>query len=258
MRNIFGLAAGVVVWAGWAVSGPAVMAQEPEPPMFGASAGAQFNAPPDASQREDDQQAGSSGQSGGASLSPQNPQDLRDPQQYAQESAQPAQQAEQGEQAQARQECRDVSGNAEIDGKQQQFNGLACRQPDGTWRIQESDDEPDSGGDNAGAAYPAPDGAPYAAAPDGAPYDPYYGYGYPYPYAYPYDPFWGPPFLFGFGASFVFVDRFHHFHHIDHVHFGHPGFAHGGFHHGFHGGFHGGGFHGGGGGFHGGGGGHGR
>ena len=218
-----------MVCAGWAVSGPAVMAQEPEPPMFGASAGAQFNAPPDASQREDDQQA------------------------------------EQGEQAQARQECRDVSGNAEIDGKQQQFNGLACRQPDGTWRIQESDNEPE---DNGGAAYSAPndaapDGAPYAAAPDGAPYDPYYGYGYPYPYPYPYDPFWGPPFVFGFGASFVFVDRFHHFHHIDHVHFGHPrGFAHGGFHRGFHGGvhggFHGGGFHGGGGGFHGGGGGHGR
>jgi hypothetical protein len=240
------------------MGGPVAMAQEFEPPVFGAPPGGQFNTPPDDSQREDGQQAGSAGQSGGA---PRNTQNMQNPQQYAQQFAQPAQQAEQAEQEQARQECRDVSGNAEIDGRQQPFTGLACRQPDGTWRIQESDDEPD---DNGGAAYSAPDGAPYAVGPDGAPYDPYYGYGYPYPYPYPYDPFWGPPFLFGFGASFVFVDRFHHFHHIDHVHFGHPGgFAHGGFRHGFHGGFHGGfhagGFHGGGGGFHGGGGGfHGR
>jgi surface antigen len=265
MRDIFGLAARVFVCVGCAMSAQAVMAQVSGPPMLGAPSGAQLNVPPNVSQTDGDQRAQGYGQSADV---PQNTSSAPNPQQYAQQFAEPAQQAEQAQQAQqdqARQECRDVSGNAQIDGKQQQFSGLACRQPDGTWRIEESDDD---AGDNGGAAYPAPgvapDGATEAAAPDAPPYDPYYAYGYPYPYPYPYDPFWGPPFLFGVGASFVFVDRFHHFHHIDHVHFGYPhGFAHGGFHRGFHGGgFHGGGFHGGGfhgGGFHGGGGGfHGR
>src|ERR1700754_5350455 len=103
MRNIFGLAAGVLVCVGFATSGPVVMAREAEPPVFGAPAGAspgvsstaQLNAPPDDSQREDEQQAGSGGQSGDG---PRTMQSTQDPQQYAQQFAQPAQQAEQAEQ----------------------------------------------------------------------------------------------------------------------------------------------------------------
>ncbi|AXF00246.1 hypothetical protein [Paraburkholderia hospita] len=92
--------------------------------------------------------------------------------------------------------CRNIVGQAEIDGTTQQISGLACQQPDGTWQIQQ-------GGDAAAVVYPIP--------------------AYPY-----YDPwYWGPPVAVGFGASFVFVDRFHHFHHMNHVHWGRPG---GGFH----------------------------
>lgn len=92
--------------------------------------------------------------------------------------------------------CRPVTGQAEIDGAMQQISGWACRQPDGTWQIMQ---------DNGGGAdlYPAT--------------------AYPYPYAY-YDPwFWGAPVVFGVGASFVFVDRFHHFHPMGHMRFNHPG-----------------------------------
>jgi hypothetical protein len=133
--------------------------------------------------------------------------------------------------------CRMVNGTADIDGTTQNILGLACKQPDGTWQIQQQD-----AGVDMGDVSPPP----------------------PYPY-YPYDPYYdpwsyGPPVTFGFGGSFVFVDRFHHFHHMDHVHIGPHGGLRGGFHGGsrFHGG---GGFHGGegffrGGGFHGGGGGH--
>ncbi|HEY3596145.1 MAG TPA: hypothetical protein VGL08_01320 [Paraburkholderia sp.] len=130
------------------------------------------------------------------------------------------------------QPCQEVSGEAEIEGTQQRISGVACRQPDGTWQMQQA-------ADGGGApVYPAPDGSYYGD-------DGYYGYG-PYPYAW----YWGAPI--GFGATFVFVDRFNHFHHINHVHFGHPhGFGgHGGFHGGhswggggFHGGGHGGGGH---------------
>ncbi|WP_449185782.1 hypothetical protein [Trinickia sp. YCB016] len=132
--------------------------------------------------------------------------------------------------------CRMVNGTADIDGATQTISGLACKQPDGTWQIQQQ-----GTGVDVGDAYPLP----------------------PYPYYSYYDPwYYWAPVDFGFGASFIFVDRFHHFHHMDHVHFGHHDGFHGG--HGFHGGggFHeGGGFHGGGhfeggGGFHGGGGGH--
>ncbi|AUT70224.1 MULTISPECIES: hypothetical protein [Paraburkholderia] len=92
--------------------------------------------------------------------------------------------------------CRNIVGQAEIDGTTQQISGLACQQPDGTWQIQQ-------GGDAAAVVYPIP--------------------AYPY-----YDPwYWGPPVAVGFGAPFVFVDRFHHFHHMNHVHWGRPG---GGFH----------------------------
>jgi surface antigen len=99
--------------------------------------------------------------------------------------------------------CRDIAGQAEIDGVMQRIVGRACPQPDGSWRIVQ-----DSG---AVVVVPA---AGY----------PYYPYSY-YPY---YDPwYWGPPV--GFGASFIFVDRFHHHHHMDHVRFEHPD-------HGMHGG----------------------
>ena len=124
--------------------------------------------------------------------------------------------------------CRMVNGTADIDGTTQNISGLACKQPDGTWQIQQQD-----AGVDMGDVYPPP----------------------PYPYYPYYDPwFYGPPVAFGFGASFVFVDRFHHFHHMDHVHVG----PRGGFRRGFHGagGFHGGNAFFGGGGFHGGGGGH--
>jgi putative hemolysin len=122
--------------------------------------------------------------------------------------------------------CTMVNGTADIDGTTQNISGLACKQPDGTWQIQQQDT-----GVYMGDVYPPP--------------------AYPY-YPY-YDPwFYGPPAAFGFGASFVFVDRFHHFHHMDHARFGpHVGFgSRGAFHGAFRGGsgFHGGGFHGGGGG----------
>lgn len=104
--------------------------------------------------------------------------------------------------------CQNVVGQAEIDGSMQQISGLACRQPDGSWQIQQGEGI----GDAATVVYPIP--------------------AYPY---YDYDPwYWGPPVAFGFGASFVFVDHFHHFHHMNHVHWGRPGGGMGG-----HGGFHG-------------------
>ncbi len=86
--------------------------------------------------------------------------------------------------------CQNVVGQAEIDGTTQQISGLACRQPDGTWQIQQAD--------NA-VVYPIP----------------------AYPYYAPW--YWGPPVAVGIGTSFVFVDRFHHFHHMNHVHWGQPG-----------------------------------
>jgi hypothetical protein len=120
--------------------------------------------------------------------------------------------------------CRMVNGTADIDGATQNISGLACKQPNGTWLIQQQ-----GTGVDMGDVYPPP----------------------PYPYYSYYDPwFYGSPVAFGFGGSFVFVDRFHHFHHMDHVHFG----ARGGFHGG--GGVHGGGSAFIGGGFHGGSGGH--
>jgi len=101
--------------------------------------------------------------------------------------------------------CRAIAWQTEIDGTMQQIVGRACLQPDGTWQIVQS-----------------PDGSvlmyPVAA--------------YPYP-----DPwYWGPPLFIGVGASFIFVDRFHHFHHFDHFHqmdHNHFGVRFGeGFHHG--------------------------
>ena len=85
--------------------------------------------------------------------------------------------------------CQYVAGQAEIDGAMQPISGLACRQPDGTWQVQQADDV---------AAYPI-QAYPY--------YDAWY---------------WGPPVVIGFGASFVFADRFHHGHPMHHVHWGRP------------------------------------
>ena len=103
--------------------------------------------------------------------------------------------------------CRTVTGTADIDGTPQQITGLACRQPDGSWQIVQ--------GDNDTLVYPAswPDTIDYYGAP-------WYGV-------------WPPFFV---GASVVFVDHFHHFHHMDRVHMGGPGMHMGGVHAGFHGG----------------------
>lgn len=103
--------------------------------------------------------------------------------------------------------CRSVTGTADIDGAPQQISGLACQQPDGTWQIQQGDDET--------LVYPA------AAWPDYVDYGPWYGW-------------WPPVFV---GASFVFVDHFHHVYPMHQVYYGRPGMhavsgGHGGFHHG--------------------------
>jgi surface antigen len=81
--------------------------------------------------------------------------------------------------------CRQVLGQADIDGTTQPVSGLACLQPDGTWQFVQ----------NLDGSWVIPE-SDYAY---------YYGSWY-----------WGPPILFG--ASFVLVDRFHHFHHFDHFH----------------------------------------
>jgi len=84
--------------------------------------------------------------------------------------------------------CREYTAEATIDGKPQQVVGRACRREDGSWQVVEGTvDQPAQ----FVAVYPPPP--------------------YPYPYYYPW--YWGPPF--GFGASFVFVNRHHHggFHH---------------------------------------------
>ncbi len=120
--------------------------------------------------------------------------------------------------------CQEVTGQAQIGGVLQQISGVACLQPDGTWQLM------DTGG--GGIAYAAP--------------------------AYYYDPWWYWPPV-GFSAGVIFVDHFHHVHHLNHVFFRHGGgafFVHGGMRGGAPGGFRGGmrgggGFHGG---FHGGGG----
>lgn len=82
--------------------------------------------------------------------------------------------------------CRLVAGQTQIDGVMQQITGRACLQPDGTWQIVEDDG-------------------------DALAYSPFYYY----------DPwYWGPPAVIsGVAVSFIFVDRFHHFHHLDHVHY---------------------------------------
>jgi surface antigen len=110
--------------------------------------------------------------------------------------------------------CRAVEGQAVIDGQTQQTVGRACLQPDGTWQFVQ-------GPDGNAVFYPV-------AA---------------YPYSDPW--YYGPPLLLG--ASFIFIDRFHHSHYFNHFRQGdHGNFNHGHFGGGA-GGFHGGGHEGGGG-----------
>jgi surface antigen len=87
--------------------------------------------------------------------------------------------------------CRPVTGQAEIDGVLQPIAGLACLQPDGTWQIVQNVD--------GSWVVPSDDYAYY--------YAPWYWSG-------PW--YWGP-IVVGGSATFVFVDRFHHFHRFDHL-----------------------------------------
>ncbi|WP_246024878.1 hypothetical protein [Paraburkholderia dinghuensis] len=81
--------------------------------------------------------------------------------------------------------CREVVGQAEIDGVTQDVAERACLQSDGTWQIVQ-------GSDGSALWYPVAS--------------------YPYP-----DPWWwGPPVFIGVGVSFIFVDHFHHVHHFAH------------------------------------------
>lgn len=84
--------------------------------------------------------------------------------------------------------CRQVTGQAEIDGVMQPISGLACLQADGTWQLVQ----------NLDGSWVIPESD----------------------YAYYYGPswYWVPGVVVGVGASFVFVDHFHHFHHFDHDH----------------------------------------
>ena len=84
--------------------------------------------------------------------------------------------------------CQSIVAQAEIDGTMQQISALACLQPDGTWQIVQGDA-------NALVLYPY--------------YDPWY---------------WGG-FVTVVGGSFVFIDRFHHRHPMDRVHFNHASYS---------------------------------
>jgi len=121
--------------------------------------------------------------------------------------------------------CQEYTAQATVDGQQQEIVGRACRQADGSWRIAE-------GPPGEPTQFQTVYGPPLS-----------YTYGSIYPYYPYYDPwFWGPPIGLSFGGSFVFVDRFHHFHRF-HREFAHDGFGHFGFRHdrfehdGFHDGF---------------------
>lgn len=85
--------------------------------------------------------------------------------------------------------CQNIVGQAEVDGTMQPITGLACQQPDGTWQFVQ--------GDDSDVAYYPPQ---------------------PYPY---YDPWYWGGFVTVVGGSFVFVDRFHHPHPMNHVYFNH-------------------------------------
>ncbi|MBB6590388.1 hypothetical protein LBW62_00020 [Ralstonia solanacearum] len=94
--------------------------------------------------------------------------------------------------------CRPMMGQTEIDGVVQQVTGTACLQPDGTWQM----------ADGTTVAYAGP------------------------PYYVDDTWYWAPAgVVFG---SVIFIDRFHHAHHMHNVFFHHDGrgFGRGGFHHG--------------------------
>ncbi|MFV8670082.1 hypothetical protein ACNRC9_13850 [Ralstonia pseudosolanacearum] len=95
--------------------------------------------------------------------------------------------------------CRPMVGQAEIDGVMQQVSGTACLQPDGTWQM----------ADGTTVAYAGP------------------------PYFVDDTWYWAPGgVVFG---SVIFIDRFHHAHHMHHAFFRHDGGGFGrggGFHHG--------------------------
>ena len=80
--------------------------------------------------------------------------------------------------------CQPVVGQAVVNGQWQQVGGLACLQADGSWQLV------DGGGDY---------------------------YQTPYYYDDSYPGYWAPVAV-GYGA-FVFVDRHHHVHPMQHVYF---------------------------------------
>jgi hypothetical protein len=94
--------------------------------------------------------------------------------------------------AEPQQTCREYSATAMVNGVAQETVGTACLQPDGRWKIVDSDAA------SAGTAAPQ-----VAAAYPAYPY--YYP---PYYYPYPYPAYWGPSVGIGFG--FRFGGHHHH------------------------------------------------
>lgn len=80
--------------------------------------------------------------------------------------------------------CRDFKTTIQVDGRSQDATGVACEQPDGTWKV----------------TSPATAAALAAPPPPTVAYAPYY---YPYP-PYYYDPYYyyGPPVTVGIGVGF--------------------------------------------------------
>jgi hypothetical protein len=160
--------------------------------------------------------------------------------------------------------CREYTTHGTVNGQQQPVVGRACRQPDGTWRLEDEEEDvfpeiidlkSSPSADNpscrdysataifdgrqqpvVGRACALPNG--FWQVTQGTPEQPVQtSIVYPPPppddpyyYAGYYDPwFWGPPFI-GFGGEFVFVDRDHHHHGFGgHGHWGGRG-GHGGGH----------------------------
>jgi hypothetical protein len=89
-------------------------------------------------------------------------------------------------------ECRAYATSVIIAGQQTPATGLACPQPDGSWRISQT----------------APGLMQVHEAPAGVLYPPPYAYYGPSTYA--------PPVALGLGAAFVVKDRHHHRRHHHH------------------------------------------
>jgi hypothetical protein len=113
--------------------------------------------------------------------------------------------------------CREYSAQVIIEGREQAVVGRACRQTDGSWRVVEG--SPDQSIRYVTTYVPPP-----------------------YAYYPAYDLWlWEPPIGLSLGASVVFVDRDHRFHHFrfagrrDGLRFGglHEGSRFEGMHHGF-------------------------